>query len=248
MLVAAVRIALIFGVTSSVSCAPVPDAFGLANTNATLAGSDPLPLASSATTARQADFLGVTPSANARRVANWVVGSANNGGLPFAIIDKTGAKVFIFDANGRLQGATFALLGLARGDSSTPGIGRLKLSAITPAERTTPAGRFVGQLGVDNAQSVFWIDYNDSIAMHPVVLGSPGDHRFARLATASALDKRITFGCVNVPAKFYYDVVFKTFSGTQGVSYILPDSKTVTDVFPDAAMTDQVNRAAPQIR
>lgn len=198
---------------------------------------------------RQADFLNTTPSANARLVADWVVTSGDNAGLPFAIIDKPGAKVYVFDAAGRLRGASFALLGLARGDNSMPGIGEKKLSAIAPDERTTPAGRFVAELGVDGGQSVLWVDYHTAIAMHPVVRGTPGDHRVQRLASPSVLDKRITFGCINVPPRFFYDIVFKTFSGTVGIVYTLPDTEAVQDVFP-AIMADNATMAkvATQIR
>lgn len=198
---------------------------------------------------RRADFLSKAPSANARLVADWVVSSGNNASLPFAIIDKPAAKVYVFNSAGRLQGASFALLGLARGDNSVPGIGQKKLSAITPDERTTPAGRFVAQLGVDAGQSVLWVDYHTAIAMHPVVRGTPGDHRVKRLASPSPLDKRISFGCINVPPRFFYDVVFKTFSGTAGIVYTLPDTETVQDVFPAIiAGSATIGEVATQIR
>jgi hypothetical protein len=181
---------------------------------------------------RRANFLGEVGSEDARRVADWVVASGDNGGLPFVIIDKTGAKVFVFDNGGRLRGAAFALLGKARGDDSAPGIGNRKLSAIRPEERTTPAGRFVAALGHDFEGDILWIDYGTSISLHRVIRGTPGDHRLERLATTSALDKRITFGCVNVPVKFYEEIVLKTFTGTTGIVYILPEIKTIQDVFP----------------
>ena len=62
-------------------------------------------------------------SPQALHVANWVVDSSDNAGMPFMIVDKILARVLIFDADGSLQGAAPALLGLARGDNSTPGIG-----------------------------------------------------------------------------------------------------------------------------
>ena len=180
-----------------------------------------------------ADFLSAFPSAAARRVANWVVASGDNAGLPFVIIDKIGAKVYVFDKNGRLRGASFALLGAARGDDSAPGIGSQKLSTILPAERTTPAGRFVAALGRDFEHDVLWIDYAEALSLHRVVNGNPGDHRLQRLATASTLDKRISYGCVNVPAQFYDDVVLPAFTGTPGIVYILPEVKTIQEVFPE---------------
>jgi len=180
-----------------------------------------------------ANFLWAFPSAAARRVADWVVASGDNAGLPFVIIDKVGAKVYVFDKDGRLRGASFALLGAALGDDSAPGIGSQKLSTIRPSERTTPAGRFVAELGRDFAHDVLWIDYGKALALHRVVHGNPGDHRLQRLATGSSLDKRITYGCINVPAQFYDDVVLPAFTGTAGIVYILPEVKTIQEVFPD---------------
>jgi hypothetical protein len=86
-------------------------------------------------------------------------------------------------------------------------------------------------LGRDFEQDILWIDYGASISLHRVVTGLPGDHRSQRLATASPLDKRISFGCINVPAKFYDDFVRTGFAGTSGIVYILPEVKTIRDVF-----------------
>jgi hypothetical protein len=180
---------------------------------------------------QRADFLGEGASNIVRRVADWVVTSGDNDRLPFAIVDKIGAKVFVFNNAGQLRGSTFALLGKARGDSTIAGIGSRKLSTITADERTTPAGRFVASIGRDFKQDVLWIDYGDSVALHRVVRGDPGDHRLQRLATTSALDKRITYGCINVPVKFYDEVVLKTFTGTNGIVYILPEAEAIQDVF-----------------
>lgn len=174
-----------------------------------------------------ANFLGAIASKDARRVADWVVASDDNDGLPFVIVDKVRAKVFVFDDRGRLLGVSFALLGAALGDDSVPGIGSRKLSMIRPEERTTPAGRFVAGLGHDLRQDVFWIDYNSSVSLHRVITGNPGDHRLKRLETTSALDKRITYGCINVPVKFFEEVMLPTFTGTTGIVYILPEIKTI---------------------
>lgn len=180
----------------------------------------------------RANFLGEPASLAARRVADWAVSSGDNGGLPFLIIDKIRAKVFVFDGAGRLRGATMALLGLAHGDTSTPGIGSRKLMSIRPEERTTPAGRFVAELGRDFEQDILWIDYDTAISLHRVVTGNPGDHRRRRLATLSASDKRISYGCINVPAKFFDGVVLGAFTHTSGIAYILPEASRLEDVFP----------------
>ena len=101
-----------------------------------------------------------TPSRDVRHIADWVVDSADNLDLPFVIIDKVEARVFVFDAGGRIRGAAPALLGLARGDDTVPGIGERELASILPAERTTPAGRFVAQRGMSlRGEDVLWVDY-----------------------------------------------------------------------------------------
>jgi hypothetical protein len=90
---------------------------------------------------KRANFEWELKSPNAQRVANWVVDVGDNRGMPFVIIDKTDAKVFVFDADGRIRGAAPALLGLARGDGSSSGIGDRKLSDISPDERTISTER-----------------------------------------------------------------------------------------------------------
>ncbi len=178
---------------------------------------------------KRANFEGENKSRDAQNVADWVVDSGDNGGTPFVIIDKVDAKVFVFGADGRLRGAAPALLGLAKGDDSVPGIGSRKLSSIRPEERTTPAGRFVASLGHNfKGKDILWIDYNGALSLHRVI---PVKVRLQRLATPTPLDNRISFGCINVPAKFYESVVTPVFTGTQGIVYILPEARSKKEIF-----------------
>jgi hypothetical protein len=178
-----------------------------------------------------AQLHGEIVSKDTLHVANWIMSSGDNKNLPFIIVDKVQAKIYVFDRSGTLIGATFVLLGKARGDDSAPGIGSRKLAAIPVQDRTTPAGRFVAFLGRDFDHDLLWIDYNLSLSLHRVITGNPGDHRLQRLATKSSLDKRISYGCINVPVKFYEQIVASTFNGTRGIVYILPEVKTLQDVF-----------------
>lgn len=179
-----------------------------------------------------------------RQVADWVIASGDNQGLPFVIVDKVAARTFVFYPDGRLRGATPTLLGAARGDESAPGIGERKLSAILPRERTTPAGRFVSSLGNDlGEKDVVWVDYAAAISLHRVVTNRPKERRLQRLATATVLDNRISYGCINVPARFYDAVVRPAFTGTDGIVYILPEVRPLREVFP-AYQPDVVRRTA----
>jgi hypothetical protein len=140
------------------------------------------------------------------------------------VIDKVQATVAAFDAAGRPLGATSALLGLARGDRSVPNIGHLRLANIAPAQRITPAGRFQAQLGTNiSGHSILWIDYENAISLHPVVTSNAAEQRLRRLATPSALDNRISYGCINVPPRFYEDVIRPLFAPAGGIVYILPE-------------------------
>jgi len=88
-------------------------------------------------------------TAEAAEVFNWVARSRDNDGLPFMIIDKRQAHLWVFDRAGNLQGNAPVLLGVARGDHTVPGIGDKKLSEIKSDERTTPAGRFLAEVGMN---------------------------------------------------------------------------------------------------
>src|SRR3974390_1536313 len=150
-------------------------------------------------------------SSAAAQVADWVTASGDNQGRPFVIIDKVGASVFVFRSDGRLRGAAPVLVGLARGDDSVAGVGERKLSAIGPDERTTPAGRFIARFGRAGGahHRVLWVDYGDAISMHPVVTTNPKEPRLQRIRSSAPEDHRISYGCINVPAKFYENVVLK---------------------------------------
>lgn len=192
---------------------------GLALAGSSLA--EGLPYAASApVTLAEADA-----SSGARGMTAWVLQTGDNQGLPFLIIDKIDAQVFAFDRNGRLLGTTPGLLGLARGDVAPPDIGYRALSAITPEERITPAGRFLASLGENlDGKAILWIDYDSALSLHPVITTRPADRRLDRLATVTAEDNRISYGCVNVPERFFHDILRPAFHGTVGVVYILPES------------------------
>lgn len=181
---------------------------------------------------RHADLATEGASSQVRQVAEWIAASRNNAGLPFAIVDKVGARVLVFSAAGALRGSAAALLGSARGDGSTPGIGDKKLSNIRPEERTTPAGRFEAEIGRNmRGEDILWVDYDGAVSLHRVVTGNLKEHRRQRLETPTASDNRITYGCINVSEDFYLRVVRPTFSGMRGIVYVLPEVLLVEEVF-----------------
>ena len=165
-------------------------------------------------------------------VAAWIRATANNHGQPFAIIDKKAALLHVFDAAGNPRGSSPVLLGLAVGDDSVPGIGERKMSDIRPAERTTPAGRFVSEPGRNlQGEDIVWIDYDAAISMHRVRAANKADRRLERLATPTPTDNRISYGCVNVPAAFYDAQIKPVFGVKPAVVYVLPETRPASAVF-----------------
>ncbi|MBA3588732.1 hypothetical protein [Methylibium sp.] len=174
---------------------------------------------------RRADFRGVPHSDEARRIADWVVDSADHGVLPFVVVDKQQAQLHLFDTQGRLLGTAPVLLGLAKGDESVPGIGERRLADILPEERTTPAGRFNAEPGRNlDGEDIIWVDYDAAVSMHRVRASKPAERRLQRLASATPADNRISYGCINLPASFYDDVLRPAFAETRGIVYVLPET------------------------
>jgi hypothetical protein len=177
-------------------------------------------------------------------MARWALASGDTEGLPFAIVDKPDSQVFVFDADGRLRGASPALVGAARGDDNVPGIGKRPIASIRPEERITPAGRFTAVMGRGpKGEDILWVDYESALALHRVVTNVPKERRLERLKSPQAAERRITYGCINVPVAFYEGVVRPTFEGTRGIVYILPDSKPLQDVFASFGSWLKVSQA-----
>ncbi len=202
---------------------------------------------SSGKSVKRADFDRQSASREARYVADWVAHSGDNKLLPFAIVDKAAAKLYVFHPDGRLRGAAPVLIGIARGDDSAPGIGERELSDIPVEQRTTPAGRFEAAIGRNaSGQEVVWVDYDAAVSMHRVIDTNPKERRPYRLATPTPLDNRISYGCINVPIKFFDDVLLPSFEGKNGIVYVLPEIKPLHMVFAAYNVDDAATVAGSQ--
>ncbi len=170
-------------------------------------------------------------SAEVKRVAHWVIESRDNVGLPYLLIDKVNAQVFAFTPAGQLKGAAPALLGMAKGDRLIAP-NNANMSQMPPQVRITPAGRFVSRLTIDShGKELLVLDYDASISLHPVVKGTPAEHRAERLRSATSQDNRVSFGCINVPVAFYSTIVSPSFTGTKGIVYVLPETGPASALF-----------------
>lgn len=187
----------------------------------------------------------LVPSEAANRLIAWVAATHDNGRLPYAVIDKPTASLFLFGTKGNLIGQVPVLLGIGVGDDSTPGVGAKSLEEIGPAERTTPAGRFVAKFGrAFGRQRVLWVDYANSVALHAVITTHKKERRVERLLSPTAEDNRITFGCINVGTRFYAGKLSPLFRKKGGVVYILPDTRSLDAVFPRVRLLPYLTAAS----
>ena len=181
------------------------------------------------------DFAAERASADARYAAAWVLAGADNQNLPFAVVDKRDARIYVFEADGRLVGAAAVLLGITPGDFSV-GIDRAPAS-LSLAERTTPAGRFEARPGRnDKGEDIVWIDYAASLALHRLRPAPVQERRAARLDSPTPDDNRISAGCIIVPVSFYEAVVAPTLGSHRSVIYVLPESHSARGMFEALAL------------
>jgi hypothetical protein len=172
------------------------------------------------------DFAGTPASADVRALADWILANGDHGRRPFAIVDKSQARVFVFGGGGRLMGAAPILLGLAVGDDSVPGIGERPVEKVLPHERTTPAGRFVAAPGRNHTgEEVVWVDYGAAVSMHSVRALVAEERRMERLASANPAEHRISYGCINLPHEFFKGVAQPAFGQAGGIVYVLPETR-----------------------
>jgi hypothetical protein len=165
-------------------------------------------------------------------VAEWVRGTRDNAGRPFAIVDKKAALLFVYAPDGHLLGATPVLLGMGLGDHSVPGVGDLPPARIPPADRTTPAGRFATEAGRNlDGEAGVWFDYDAGLAIHRLRADAARAARLQRLESRLPGAQRVSAGCVVVPVAFYESLVEPLLGRRRGVVYVLPEMQSMRDVF-----------------
>ncbi len=186
------------------------------------------------------------PSEATDRLVAWVAAAKDNRGMPYIVIDKQNALLLLFGGDGQALGQAPVLLGVSIGDDSSPGVGAKSLAEIGPAERTTPAGRFIAKFGrAFGNQRVLWVDYANSVALHAVITTNKKERRVARLLSPTPDDNRVTFGCINVGTSFYTKTLRPLFQKKGGIVYVLPDSRPVDEVFPRLRLLPYIPPAGP---
>lgn len=196
------------------------------------AATAPSPAAVRVAPPRLADFGSFMPTPDVRHVANWAVHSRDHRNHSIIIIDKKDARVYIFDRTGKLQTTAPVLLGSAIGDYTVPGVGDKPIAQVLPEERTTPAGRFVAEVGMNTrGEDVIWVDYDSAVSMHRVITTNPVERRLERLESPTVEDNRISYGCINVPREFFETALGPTVRNGGAIIYVLPETGTPQQLF-----------------
>jgi hypothetical protein len=158
------------------------------------------------------------------QLASWAVDSLDHAGLPFVVVDKTRARLFAFDPQGRLQGSAPVLLGASHEDG--------------PAVPATPAGRFVADPRLSaSSDGIVWVRSGTVLSLHGVPSSAAPGHGLQRLASTNVQDKRISDGSLHVAADFYRDHL-RALRTQESIAYVLPEALPWQQVFgatrPDA--------------
>jgi hypothetical protein len=80
-------------------------------------------------------------------------------------------------------------------------------------------------------EDVVWVDYEAAVSMHRVRVVKESERRFERLASDTIDDNRISNGCINLPVAFYEQVLKPMVEAGPTVVYVLPDRRTLHEVF-----------------
>ena len=177
-------------------------------------------------------------------MADWAVDSGDHQGKAFVIVDKRDATVWLFDPDGSVLAMTPALLGAAIGDDAVPGIGEKPLSEILPEEKTTPAGRYVAEPGVNTkGEDIVWVSYDLAVSLHRV-RPLPGERRLERLASPNVDDNRISFGCINLPVAFYEQFLKPAVLLHGAIVYVLPETRTPQQQFGSYDVSERARQLA----
>ncbi len=162
-----------------------------------------------------------------QKTVSWVKKNKDNQKLPYAIIDKKNAHIFVFDAKSKIVDHGPVLLGIAKSDKIDPKTLNARLSSIGKKDRVTPSGRYISVFGPDHrGKDVLWVDTKYAVGLHPVA-NVPGQRRKTRLQSATSADNRITWGCINVSKPLFKNVLTPLFKPKAGLVYILPESAPI---------------------
>jgi hypothetical protein len=178
-------------------------------------------------------------SALAQSVYVQMANAAQKSGKGFIIADKPNGMIHLFNADGSLLAQDTALYGKDVGDSIAG-----QKASLEGGPKVTPAGQFelgimpsndyAGGFGLTlqgtdqpltSPENLAKKRFNSTVAVHAAYLGDVNERRLDRLASKSAKDNRISYGCINTSHDLFINKIkpnAKSFDG--GMIFVLPDN------------------------
>jgi hypothetical protein len=164
--------------------------------------------------------------------------TAKASGKGFIIADKPAGMMHVFAADGSLIAQDAALYGKDKGD-------RMGASSLKGGPKVTPAGGFGlrwAQSEYAGGQQLNLVGSEDAdgavIAVHAAWLGDPKENRLGRLASPSADDNRISYGCINSAHDTFLNKVLPEAPNLDGgMAFVLPDESDAETMFPAGTTT-----------
>jgi hypothetical protein len=165
-------------------------------------------------------------SPTAQTVYSAMAPVAMKSGKWFMVADKPNGMLHIFKEDGSHALSDPTLYGKDKGDVLAA------VSSLEGGPKITPAGKFtMKESPAEYAGGTSLIlmeskDYTGYIAVHAADTSTPSENRLGRLATASAEDNRISYGCINTKHDTFINEIKPNISKMDGgMIFILPESE-----------------------
>ena len=165
-------------------------------------------------------------SPTAQAVYSAMAPVAMKSGKWFMVADKPNGMLHIFKEDGSHALSDATLYGKDKGDV----LGAV--SSLEGGPKITPAGKFtMKESPADYAGGTSLIlmeskDYTGYIAVHAADTSTPSENRLGRLASATAEDNRISYGCINTKHDTFINEIKPNISKLDGgMMFILPEAE-----------------------
>jgi hypothetical protein len=165
-------------------------------------------------------------SPTAQAVYSAMAPVAMKSGKWFMVADKPNGMLHIFKEDGSHALSDPTLYGKDKGDVLDA------VSSLDGGPKITPAGKFTmkeSPAAYAGGTSLILMeskDYTGYIAVHAADTSTPSENRLGRLATPSAEDNRISYGCINTKHDTFINEIKPNISKLDGgMMFILPESE-----------------------
>lgn len=165
-------------------------------------------------------------SPTAQAVYSAMAPVAMKSGKWFMVADKPNGMLHIFKEDGSHALSDPTLYGKDKGDVLAA------VSSLDGGAKVTPAGKFTLKARASTyagGQELILMESKDHtgyIAVHAADTSTPSENRLGRLASATAEDNRISYGCINTKHETFINEIKPNISSLDGgMIFVVPDAQ-----------------------